>query len=166
MNRPRMSCLGRLVLLLLGVAALAAPVALLLPLDAVAAVLRAIFPPQQYQLDDPALLQTWRLLLALATGLGGCLVLTVALRLARGRRPAPAAGDVFERLNHATLTGDYLELEAACEEIERLGDDAAIPQLTAALAVEGDQTARQRIAAALYKLGRVTTAEVSLHPRR
>ncbi len=161
----RMSCLGRLLLVVIGAAAAAVPVFLALGDDLVRQLLALVYPVDRYDLHDPDLLVTWRLLLAAAAGLGVCLVLVGLLgRLRRRVRAEAVAPDPLQALRDAVAAGDGLAVEAAAERAVDLGD-VAVADLLGALEQAPDEAARRALAAALYRVGRVVTAEVSLHPR-
>lgn len=153
----------RLLLVVVAVAAGAAPVYLLLEDAQIESVLGWIFPPG-LNLSDPDLIATWRALLATATGLIVCLLLaTVALTVRRRRRRARArrqAAEPLTELRRAIDAGDPVRLEAAARRIAEEQGDEVVPDLIAELGRATDDATRQELAATLYKLGRAVTAEV------
>lgn len=168
-QQRRMSFPTRVLLFAIGVVAGGFVVFLLVPESAVSAGLGWYFPPEQYRLDDPQLLLTWRLIVSVAAGVLLCLTLAVLLAAARRRRRVRAEAALPEpvrALRRAVKAGDLPALAEACR---RLGTEAgpeAVPELLAALERVPEPTAQQSIAAALFQLGRVTTAEVSSGPVR
>lgn len=166
--RKRMPGWVRLLLLALGIAAAAVPLYLFVPDSGLVWLLGQVYPPEQYQLDDPALLAAWRAIGALVGGLLVCLAFALlfglARRLTRGKpAPQPAA---LRALEKALKAGDGPAVTAACEEIARSSGEEAIPPLLTALRAATEDGTRRRLAATLYQLGRAVTAEVQLHPPR
>lgn len=170
-DRPRatMSPILRLLLLLCGIAAGAVPLGLLLPDSAIAALLGLWYPSSRYDLSDPELLLNWRWILA---GLGGvvvCALLAIPLAMLRRKRrkarraAVPAA---VQQVLAAAAIEDQEGVAAACELVARGCGDEAVPALLKALEDAHDEAIRRELASALYRLGRVVTAETSLHLRR
>lgn len=159
----------RLLLLLVAVAAGAAPVFLYLADEQIQALLGWIFPPG-LDLADGELLATWRALLAAAAGLLVCLLLLIvalaARRRGRLRRARLAAAAPLTELRAAIASGDSMAIEQAARRIAAEQGDEVVPELIAELDRGLDEATRQALAATLYKLGRAVTAEVELGPRR
>jgi len=164
-----MSFVLRLLLLLLGIAAGAVPIGLLLPDSAITALLQLSFPADQYNLTDPELLLSWRWILAGAGGVLVCLVLAIPLAVLRRKRRRARREVVPEPVRQvldAAAIEDQAGVAEACEQVARQCGDEAVPALLQALEAARDETIRRHLAAALYRLGRVVTAETSLHLRR
>lgn len=142
-------------------------VGLLLPLDYVQLLLALVYAPESYDLSDPVLLANWRWVLGASAGL---VVLVLALLLwslrhaARRRRElrqTPAA-----RFARAVQSGNTDQIVELADLLARTGGAGEIDLLRDALEHTQKEPARQAVAAALYRLGRAVTAEVSPRPLR
>jgi pilus assembly protein TadC len=162
-----MGCLPRLLLVLLAALAVAVPTWLLLPAEWVTLVLGRCYAPDQFDLTDPALVASWRLILAAALAL----VVLVALgllvglgRLGRRRRVQAAVPAPLRDLRRALARRDAPAIATAASRVaDSLGEEA-VPDLEAALAVEALSPEQRRVvAASLYRVGRAVAAEVE-HP--
>ncbi|MBI2303072.1 MAG: hypothetical protein HYU66_29545 [Armatimonadetes bacterium] len=164
-----MPLLGRVGLFALAVAAGGVPVFLWLPPETMSWLLSLYYPADQLDLTNPDLQATWLAVLALAAGLVVWLVLWIILAAAsrRQRREAQAAvPPPLRALRQAMADGDPEALADAADECGRKLGDEAVGDLLAALEAGFDELTRQRVAAALYQIGRAVTAEVDLLPRR
>lgn len=163
----RGGCLGRMVGVAAAAVLVAVPVALALPAEAVSAVLAAAYPGDGWDLSDPMLIDGWRWLLGGLAGVVTALALLVLGGLARRARRPVARRDAPEvLLAKALRAGD---MAGVCRCAEQLGAQAgaeAVPALMAALEAPLDDEARRAVAAALYRLGRAVTAEISPRPPR
>ncbi len=167
--RRRLPLLVRLLLVLLATAAAAVPVGLLVPDDVLSQVLALYFPPTQFDLQNADLLLSWRVMLAIAAGGLFCVVCGMVLGGLRAlvrRRRRRAAPDALRDLRQATARGDWPAVVASSRRIAETMGDEAVPELLGAIERAADAEARQVLAESLYQVGRVVTAEVSLHPRR
>lgn len=168
-ERRGIGCGARLLLLGIGLAAGTVAAWLLLPEQAVIWVLAQFYPPTGYDLTDPLLLETWRWMLAGACGLAVCLILALLLALVRAaRRKARAARppEPIRELQKAIKAGDEAAVELVCRKIGQTMGDEAVPDLLDLLESHPPEPVRRKLAATLYQLGRVVTAEVQLHPTR
>jgi len=169
-RRPaKMNPILRLLLLVLGIAAGAVPLGLLLPDSAISALLAYYYPADQYNLTNPDLLLSWRWILAGACGVVVCILLAIPLAILRRRRwkaKQPVLPEAVQRVLAAASIEDSAGVAEACEEVARRCGDEAVPPLLQALEAAGDEGIRRHLAATLYRLGRVVTAETSLHLRR
>jgi hypothetical protein len=166
--RRGMGCPQRLLLLLVAVAAPAVPVYLLLPDAWITWELSFLYPRELYDLTDPSLLSTYKLIHGVVVGLIFCVGLSVVLAKLRQRRRVAAELAVPEplrALRQAVASWDEFAVEQAADNVAATLGDEAIPDLLAALNAGFSADTRRQVAAALYRLGRVVTADVDLHPR-
>ena len=165
----RMNPLVRLLLFVFGVAVATVPIGVLLPDTAIQVLLQQYYSAELYDLTAPGLLLTWRWMLAGAGGLAICLALAILVAIARrGKRqrakvvwPAPV-----RQVLEAVAIDDAEAVAEGCEQVARqCGDEAVQPLLQALQDARGDAV-RRHLAATLYRLGRVVTAETSIRVRR
>lgn len=160
-------CLRWLLVFVVLVALVAVPVGLLLPDAVVSQALALYYSPAVYDLEAPGLVASWRWVLGGAGGLVFALLTSILIGLARrGRRPA-AEQTPLDRVQAAAAAGQVGELVTACGEVGATAGEEAVAVLTELLERADDPRARKALAAALYRVGRAVTADVSAHmPRR
>ncbi len=166
-RRERGGCLGRLVGVAAAAVLVAVPVALALPDPWVARVLAQVYPGGGWELADPQLQSTWRWLLGSAAGLVAALAMLLLGGLTRRAKPSAAKPDALDsRLAKALRRRDQQAIAAIAGQLGVEGGAEAVPGLLAAMQTDLDDETRHAVAAALYRLGRAVTAEVSPRPGR
>ncbi|MBI5832445.1 MAG: hypothetical protein HZB16_09080 [Armatimonadetes bacterium] len=166
-KRQRGGCLGRMVGVAAAAALVAVPVGLALPDDLVGRVLATVYPGGGWDLGDPQLVESWRWIIGGAAGLLAALALVVLSAVARRRSRRAVRRDTVEaQLAKAVRGGDLETVRACAEQLSVTAGAEAVPVLMAALEAPLDDETRRALAAALYRLGRAVTAEISPRPRR